>query len=140
VAVRLVVELTCAAVGVVLTAWAILANQQWFDRHFLPAFFVSRERYVFYESVGRIAAAVIGLLLLFVARPRVGRFVARNTLLVCNAIGAVVLAFVVSEVVLAQLHAHAAAQEPSGQEPKRRLDPRLGWTFVPSRAATHLEN
>jgi len=138
--VRLVVELACAAIGVVLIAWAILANQQWFDRHFLPAFFVSRRQYVFYESVGRVAAAAVGLLLMFVARPRVGRFVARNTLLVCNAIGAVVLAFVVSEAVLAQLHAHAAAQEPSGQEPKRRLDPRLGWTFVPSRAATHLEN
>jgi hypothetical protein len=31
-------------------------------------------------------------------------------------------------------------QEPSGQEPKRRIDPRLGWTFVPSRVATHLES
>lgn len=140
IAVRLAVELACAAIGLILTAWAILANQQWFDRHFLPAFFVSRQRYVFYESVGRIAAAAVGLVLLLVARPRAGRFVARNTLLVGNAIVAVVLAFAVSEVVLAQLHAHAAAQEPSGQEPKRRIDPRLGWTFVPSRAATHLEN
>jgi hypothetical protein len=45
-----------------------------------------------------------------------------------------------SEVLLTQLHAHAAELEPIGQEPRRRVDARLGWTFVPSRAATHLEN
>jgi len=121
-------------------AWAIAANQQWFDRHFLPAFFVSRHTYVLIESIGRAAAATIGFVLLFVIRSRAGRFVARNPLLVINGVAAIVLACVVSEVALEQLHLHAAAQEPLGQEPRRRVDPRLGWTFVPSRAATHLES
>src|SRR6185503_6255101 len=120
--------------------WATAADQDWFDRHFLPAFFVSRDTYVLIESIARASGAVIGLVLLFVIRPRAGRYVARNPLLVINGVGAIVLAGVASEVILEQLHRHAAAQEPIGQEPRRRVDPRLGWTFVPSRAATHLES
>jgi len=140
VTVRVIVELALASMGAVLVVWAIVANQQWFDSHFLPAFFVSRRFYVLFESIGRIGAAVLGVMTVLVARPRVGRFVARNPLLVINAAGAVVLAFGVSELALTQLHLHAAEQEPAGQEPRRRLDPRLGWTFVPSRVGHHLEN
>ena len=121
-------------------AWATIADQDWFDRHFMPAFFVSRQRYVLIESIGRAAAATIGLALLFVVRPRAGRLVARNPLLVINVVAAIVFAGIASEMILEQLHLHAAAQEPFGQEPRRRVDPRLGWTFVPSRAARHLES
>jgi hypothetical protein len=137
---RVVVEVGIALIGGMLVAWAIAANQQWFDRHFLPAFFVSRRAYVLIESIGRAAAAILGLLLLIFVRPRVGRFIAHNPLLVINGIVAVALACGASELILGQLHRHAAAQEPAGQEPRRRADARLGWTFVPSRAATHLEN
>ena len=137
---RVAVELPIALVGIVFVAWAIAANQEWFDSHFLPAFFVSRRSYVLIESIGRAAAAILGLVLLVFVRPRVGRFVARNPLLVINGIAAVALACGASELILSQLHLHAAAQEPAGQEPRRRVDARLGWTFVPSRAATHLEN
>lgn len=133
-------ELLIAVLGATLLGWAAIANQTWFDRHFLPAFFIPREIYVAIESIGRIGAVVIGCLLLFVIRPRAGRFIARNPLLVCNALIAIVLAIAASEVILSQLHVHAADQEPAGQEPRRRIDPRLGWTFVPSRAAHHLEN
>jgi len=125
--------------GLGLLAWALVADQRWFDAHFLPAFFVSRDAYVRGEWLGRIAAALIGLVLALVVRPRVGRFVARKPALVLCTGAAVVLAFVTSELILRQLHVHAAAEEPFGQEPRRRLDPRLGWTFVPSRAVRHLE-
>jgi hypothetical protein len=123
-----------------LVAWAYIADQDWFDRHFLPAFFVSRQTYVLIESIGRAAAATIGLALLFVIRPRAGRFASRSPLLVVNGVAAIALAGVASEMILEQLHRHAAAQEPLGQEPRRRVDPRLGWRFVPSRVATHLES
>lgn len=136
---RFFAELVLAFIGASLVVWAAIANQQWFDQHFLPAFFVSRQTYVAIETSGRVAAAVIGLVVLFVVRPRLGRVVGRHPLLVVNAIGAVVLAFVASEWILSQLHAHAAAQEPIGQEPRRRIDARLGWTFVPSRVAHHME-
>ena len=137
---RTVVELAIAAIGAGLVVWAVVADQQWFDRHFLPAFFVSRRLYVLFESIGRIGAAVLGLTLLVVVRPRVGRCVARNPLFVLNTVIAVVMAFGVSELLLAQLHLHAAEQEPAGQEPRRRVDARLGWTFVPSRVAQHEEH
>jgi len=129
-----------AALGVTLVGWALVANQQWFDRHFLPAFFVSRQMYSQIEMIGRAAALVLGLLLLFIARPFVGRLVARHAWMVFSTLAAIVLAFAASEVILSQLHAHAADEEPAGQEPRRRLDARLGWTFVPSRAANHVES
>jgi len=135
-----VVELAIALIGVMFVAWAYVADQDWFDRHFLPAYFVPRHTYVLIESIGRAAAAAIGLALLFMIRPRAGRFASRNPLLVVNGVAAIVLACVASETILEQLHLHAAAQEPFGQEPRRRIDPRLGWTFVPSRAAMHLES
>jgi hypothetical protein len=120
-------------------AWALVADQQWFDAHFLPAFFVSRDTYVRGEWMGRIAAALLGIVLALVVRPRVGRFVARRPALVISTCVASVLAFATSELILRQLHVHAAPEEPFGQEPRRRLDPRLGWTFVPSRSVRHLE-
>lgn len=136
---RLGTELGIGAVALVLLMWAGLANQEWFDRHFLPAFFVSRDAVVMIQFAGRVGAAIIGLLLLFVVRPRAGRAMGRNPWLIVNTLTAVLLAFGVSDFVLSRLHAHAAEQEPIGQEPRRRLDAHLGWTFVPARAAQHLE-
>jgi hypothetical protein len=134
---RAAAELIVGSIAIVLFVWALAADQHWFDRHFLPAFFVSRESYVFYQTVGRIAAAAIGLALLLVVRSRIGRAIGREPLLVFNTMLAVVLAFAASEFVLSQLHAHASQQEPAGQEPRRRFHPHLGWTFVPSRVARH---
>ena len=68
--------------GLGLLTWALIADQRWFDSHFLPAFFVSRDAYVRGEWLGRIAAALLGLVLALVVRPRVGRFVARRPALV----------------------------------------------------------
>jgi hypothetical protein len=136
---RLTTELGIGSIALILLLWALLANQEWFDRHFLPAFFVSRNTVVTIQSAGRVGAATIGLLLLFVVRPRAGRAMGRNPWLIVNTLTAVLLAFSVSELVLSRLHTSAAEQEPIGQEPRRRIDARLGWTFVPSRMARHLE-
>ena len=38
-------EICVGCMGCALVALAIAANQQWFDRHFLPAFFVTRAEY-----------------------------------------------------------------------------------------------
>ena len=135
IALRIAVELTLTLLGCTLIVWAILANQQWFDQHFLPAFFVSRRVYVWSESVGRIMAAVMGATIVLALRPRIGRFVAHNGTLALSVMLAVPMAIVTSEVTLRYVHRHAADEEPVGQEPRRRLDPQLGWTFVPSRLA-----
>jgi hypothetical protein len=139
-ALRIVVELACAMFGTVLVMWALIANQQWFDRHFLPAFFVSREAYVGWESLGRAGAAVLGAMLVLVVRPRAGRFVAQHTAITINAVFAVLMSVAASEIILSQLHRRAAQEEPAGQEPRRRLDSRLGWTFAPARVAHQIKN
>lgn len=126
------------ALGSALVLWAVVANQQWFDRHFLPAFSVSRATYVWWESVGRIGAVVLGASLAIVIRPRAGRFVAKNPAIAFSALLAVVMAVVASEVVLGYAHRHSGIEEPAGNEPRRRLDPQLGWTFVPSRVGTRM--
>lgn len=138
-ALRIAVELTVALLGSILIVWAIAANQEWFDRHFLPAFFVSRDAYVGWESFGRIAALVVGASVVVVLRPRIGRFVAHNAALTLNTMLAVLMAIVVSELALRYVHRHAAEEEPAGHEPRRRLDPQLGWTFAPSRVARQME-
>ena len=125
--------------SLVLIAWAVIANQQWFDRHFLPTFFLSRETYVRGEWLGRAAAAVLGASLALVIRPRAGRFIAHHATLTINIALAIVMAVGTSEMILSQLHRHASGAEPAGQEPRRRLDAQLGWTFVPARAARHKE-
>jgi hypothetical protein len=138
-ALRIAVELTVALLGSALVAWAIVANQDWFDRHFLPAFFVSRHAYVWWELLGRIGAAVAGASVAVILRPRIGRFVANHAALTFNTMLAVLMAMVVSEVTLAYVHRHAAEEEPAGHEPRRRLNPQLGWTFAPSRVARQFE-
>jgi hypothetical protein len=139
VAARIAAEIVVVASGALLLAWAVAADRQWFDSHFLPAFFVSRRAYVLAQSSARIVAAVLGALLVLVARPRIGRFVGRHSADAFRAALAVLLAVGTSEVILRQMHLHAAQEEPPGQEPRRRLDARLGWTFVPSRVAHHTE-
>jgi hypothetical protein len=138
-ALRIAVELTLSLMGSALIVWAVVANQQWFDRHFLPAFFVSRGAYVWWESIGRLGAAVVGTSLIVAIRPRMGRVIAQNAALTINVMLAVLMAIVASELVVSSLHRHAAEQEPASQEPRRRLDPQLGWTFVPARVAQHKE-
>jgi hypothetical protein len=74
-----------------------------------------------------------------ILRPRIGRFVANHAALTFNTMLAVLMAMVVSEVTLAYVHRHAAEEEPAGHEPRRRLNPQLGWTFAPSRVARQIE-
>ena len=136
---RVAAEVVIASAGGVLVAWALVADQHWFDRHFLPAFFVSREAYQLVQWSARVGAAAIGLTLALVVRPRIGQLVAHTPARAVHAAMAVVLAVGASELILQQLHLHASQEEPAGQEPRRRLHPRLGWTFVPERAVSHDE-
>jgi hypothetical protein len=138
-AARIVVEIAIASLGTAVVVWSIVADQRWFDTHFLPAFFVSRNAYVAAQWLARLAAIVVGLTLIFVARPRIGRVIGRRPAHALRAALAIVLACAASELILRQLHLHAAKEEPAGREPRRRIDPRLGWVFVPARVAHHTE-
>ena len=130
---RLLTEVTVASFGVALLATSLLANQRWLDRHFLPSFFLTRETYVLLETIVRLAMGVLGMLLALVVRPRIGRAVARAPARVLHVAIAAVLALAASELVLRLVHLRPAEWLGRDQEPRRQADPRLGWTFVPSR-------
>jgi hypothetical protein len=130
---RLLAEVAVASFGVALLATALLANQRWLDRHFLPSFFLTRQTYVLLETIVRVAMGVLGVLLALVVRPRIGRVVGRAPARVLHVAIAAVLALAASELVLRLVHLRPAEWLGPDLEPRRQPDPRLGWTFVPSR-------
>src|SRR2546421_4001813 len=132
---RIIVEIGIAFVGVVLFGSALLANQRWLDHHFLPSFYTSRSRYVWIESIVRITIAAIGVVLAFVVRRRLGKFIAYHPARALQITLAILLAFPATEFVLRMQHRRVAMAEeyPAEVEPSRQLDSRLGWGVVPSR-------
>ena len=130
---RLLSELIIGSAGVVLLATAIIANQAFLDRHFLPSFFITRPTYVLLETIVRVGMGLAGVLLLLVVRPRLGRAIGRSPGRVLQVAIAAILALAAGEVVLRSVHLRPAEWLGRDQEPRRQAHPRLGWTFVPSR-------
>jgi hypothetical protein len=137
-AARIAAEIVVALIGIVVLVCAIRADRGWLDRHFMPPFFVSRRVYVQAISSARVATGALAVALMLVARPRIGRFVARipARTLVADAARislAVALALGTSELVLRRTFRRAALERPADEVPYRRRDQRLGWSFVPAR-------
>ena len=129
----MIVEIAVAAIGGAFLACALAANQRWLDSHFLPSWFLPRPWYVAIESFVRVVMAALGVCLVLFARPRIGRAVARAPARALHAAIAAVLALGASELVLRGMHLRAAEWLAPDEEPRRRVDARLGWTFVPAR-------
>jgi hypothetical protein len=130
---RLVAEVVVGTIGVAFIAGALAANQRWLDRHFLPSFMLPRDWFVGLETSVRLAMAAIGVRLALVTRLRVGRLVARAPVRALSVTIAAFLALGVSEALLRSMHLQPAGWLIRDEEPLRKPDPRLGWTFVPSR-------
>lgn len=130
-------EAFAAMAGILLLAAALLADQSWWDRHFLPVFFFSHDKYVLGERLVRLAAAIAGVWLVLFVRPALGRIAGQMqagevfaaTLRILLAIA---LALAAAEVALGHRFAYAAAETQPGEEPIRQPDQRLGWVFMPS--------
>ncbi len=131
-AARRAVEIAVALGGGALLGLALLANQGWLDRHFLPSFFLTRRTYVLLETIARCAIGGLGVGLL-VVRARLARVVTQSPGRVLQVAIAAALALVASELVLRYVQLRPAEWLGRDQEPRRMADPRLGWTFVPSR-------
>jgi hypothetical protein len=131
----MIVEILIAFSGVALSVSAVLANQRWLDRHFLPSFYTERSRYVLIESLVRIILAILGALLALVLRHPLGQFIADHPARALQIALAGLLAFPATEFVLRTRYPRMAMKEeyPAQVEPSRRLDAQLGWVFVPSR-------
>jgi hypothetical protein len=132
-AARLAVEIAVALAGGALLGLAVLANQDWLDRHFLPSFFLTRRTYVLLETIARCAIGGLGVWLAVVVRARLARVVTQSPGRVVHVAIAAALALVAGEFVLRHVQLRPAEWLGRDQEPRRMADPRLGWKFVPSR-------
>jgi hypothetical protein len=130
---RLVAEIAVAFIGGALLIAALLANQRWLDRHFVPSFFLPRLWYIRLQTLARVVIAALGVMSIALVRPRIGRLVARAPGLSLSVVVAALLAIAASELVLQRIHLQPAEWLLPDEEPRRRPDPQLGWTFVPSR-------
>lgn len=135
---RRVIELIFGIIGLGLMSGALQADQAWFDRHFLPVFFLSRRSQVIGQTGARIVVGVLGLLIAMIAGPMVGRRLANATSKAMAAGAArlalaLFLALGVSELGLRVTYPRAREEAPAKEEPLRHHDPRLGWMFVPGR-------
>src|SRR5947208_8847172 len=131
---RWIAEGLLLLLGVALIKAALLADQAWFDRHFLPVFFVSRPLVVFGQTCARLTVGSLGISLALIVRPWAGRSVERRSPAelaagTARALLAVVLAAGVSELALRAALPRATEEAPPNEEPLRRHDARLGWVF-----------
>ncbi len=122
-----------ASLGAALVAAALLLESRWFDRHFLPSFFLPRRWYVLIHNVARSTMAMIGVSLALSARSMAAKLTAGVADRALQMTVAAVLALGSSELVLRRVHLRPVEWLRPEEEPRRQLDRRLGWTFVPAR-------
>src|SRR5947207_573864 len=120
-----------AAIGLALAIMAIAAQQAWLDRHFLPSFFLPRHWYILIETVVRIGIAAGGAVLVF-GRSRLARLLARAPAMTLSVTTAAVLAIVAGELALRWIHLQPTEWLARDEEPRRQVDPQLGWVLVPA--------
>jgi hypothetical protein len=132
-AARAIAEIVVASVGGAFLAYAIIANQRFLDRHFVPSFFLPRHWYVVMETSGRLVMAALGAWLVTVGRSRAGRFAFRAPTRALHVVIATILALGASNLMLRHVHLRPYEWLSPNDEPRRQLDPRFGWTWVPGR-------
>ena len=130
---RVIFEAAIACVGTAFLLCAVLANQRWLDGHFLPSWFLPHGWWVLIESAVRVMLAAVGVSLALWLRPRLGRLIAATPARVVQSAIAAALALVAGELVLRQVTPRPVGWLVPEEEPRRRRDPRLGWTLVPAR-------
>ena len=130
---RVSAEVAVASIGGLFLACAIVANQRFLDRHFVPSFFLPRHWYVVIETSGRLVMAALGAWLVTLGRSRAGRLAARAPARAFYIVVAMILALGAGNLMLRRVHLRPYEWLSADDEPRRQLDPRLGWTWVPAR-------
>ena len=133
----LTANIAVALAGVALIALAGAAGRDWADRHFLPAFALSRSAQIGILNGLRVLLALVGLFLLLFVRPRVARTVkagrgGRLLVSTLTASLAVVAALATTEGILHTRTWQATQEKWGSKEPLRQRDDLLGWAFVPN--------
>jgi hypothetical protein len=104
----------------------------------VPSFFLPRHWYVVLETSGRLVMAALGAWLVTVGRLRAGRFASRTPARALHLVIATILALGASNLMLRRVHLRPYEWLSPDEEPRRQLDPRLGWTWVPGRTGHKL--
>ena len=133
VAARVSAEVVVATIGGAFLTCAIVANQSFLDRHFVPSFFLPRHWYVVIETSGRLVMALLGTWLATLGRYHAGRFASRAPARALHVAIATILALAASNLMLRRVHLRPYEWLSPDDEPRRQLDPQLGWTWVPGR-------
>jgi len=131
-AATIVIEAVTAAIGIALIVAAVVANQSWLDRHFLPSFFIPRRWYVLIESIVRGAIATAGLVLTL-GRSRLAHRVVGAPAMTVTVLAAAGLAIASSELALRWILPQPTEWLVREEEPRRQDDPQLGWVLTPAR-------
>src|SRR5215475_831780 len=95
---------------------------------------MTRQTYVRIETSVRLVLAVSGIALMLGVRWAAAKLTTRALAIVA----AIALALGASEFVLRTIRPRPTEWRAVNEEPRRQPDPRLGWTFVPSRAGYSL--
>ena len=126
-------EIAVACIGCALIAAALVANQAWFDRHFLPSFWTPRADMVQIEQRMRVGAAIAGAVIILLLRKPIARGLAKEPLYLFTIALAIGLALGAAEAVL---RARAAKESPELADPLRHYDSYLGC-FVDTSHTRH---
>jgi len=129
---RLIAETVVGAIGAAFLVSALVSNQRFLDRHFVPSFLISHHSYVTLETSVRLFMVIFGAWLALVVRPRAGRVAARTPARAAAFVVSIVLALAVSELTLRRVHLGPAEWLRADEEPRRQPDPILGWRWVPA--------
>lgn len=128
--------LAIAGTGIALLGLVVFANSAWFDRHFLPDFFMPRSRQLAIVTALRLMAVLFGLILVLIGRTCVRRGGEKRQLRRLASKTAIVAGVCVSSILTTELILRTrtwhAAQFHNSQEPRRIADPYLGWVFQPN--------
>jgi hypothetical protein len=128
-------EAAVAGLGVALILAPLVAGQRWWDRHFMPIFAIARSTLVAAEMTVRVLIFLTGVALVLILRKPVAAAMSRATIGGALRISlAVVLALGCAELLLRAHPPYPHDADPLQLEPRRRVDPLLGWGFVPARS------
>src|SRR5262249_33835328 len=116
-------EVIVGCIGCAVMAAAFLADQAWFDRHFLPSFWTPREEIIEIEQRARLGVAIAGAIIILFLRKPVARGLRKDPFYLFTIALAVALAIGTAEFLL---RVRAAHKSPELSDRLRHWDAYLG--------------
>lgn len=133
-----IIEIVAGCAGAGLILLALLCDRDWLDRHVVPHMFRSPFELTLLWTIQRCLVVGLGLALVLVVRPWLGRAIRRGRGRALAIDGGLVLLAVLvsgltSELILRNIHWRKVDLWAAGEEPLRQADAHRGWVNVPSR-------